>query len=362
MLAARIHEYQKPLLIEDIPTPILQNRDQVIIKIEATGLCHSDIHLINGEWKQSIPLNLPVTPGHEICGRVEEIGAGIPNGFLNVGDTVAVFGGWGCGVCFYCKGGNEQSCSAARWPGIFKDGGFSQYMLVDSYRFLVNVDTIKRQYSDYGNKVKIDSHHIAPLTDAGLTPYRAIKKIKSLLGPSKSIGIMGIGGLGYYAVQYAKILGQTSTVVAFDRKDKKLELSKKLGVDFALNIYDGDFQTKKEEILKITGGNGLDVIIDCVGAESTINDSMRLLNKNGTLVIVGLFGNLIKVPLVSTVINEQKIIGSLWGNYNELKEVITLQMMGQLKHDIIEFPLDQINNSIELLKTGDIFGRAVIIP
>lgn len=362
MLSARIHKYGEPLIIEDIPKPTIKKPDQVILKVEATGLCHSDLHLINGEWKNTIPLNLPVIPGHEICGRVDAVGEGLPEGFLSIGDIVAVFGGWGCGVCIYCKQGNEQMCLSANWPGIFRDGGFSEYILVESYRSLINITSIQKQFSKLGFNYEINPKDIAPLTDAGLTPYRAIKKIKDTLGPSKNIGIMGIGGLGYYAVQYAKIMGQSATVVAFDKKEKKLDLSKKMGADYVINISEGDFQKNREEVLRITGGNGLDVIIDCVGAENTISKSIKLLNKNGILVIVGLFGNLIQAPLISIVINEQKIMGSLWGNYNELKEVITLQISGKLKHHVTEFPLKSINEPIDLLKKGEIMGRAVIVP
>ena len=105
----------------------------------ATGLCHSDLHLIDGDWKKSIPLQLPITPGHEIAGWIEELGDSVPKGILNKGDMVAVFGGWGCGVCVYCKNGDEQMCSFGKWPGIMTNGGFAEYVLVDSYRFLINV-------------------------------------------------------------------------------------------------------------------------------------------------------------------------------------------------------------------------------
>ena len=146
----------------------------------------------------------------------------IPKDFIQKGDMVAVFGGWGCGVCIYCKQGDEQSCPIAKWPGISKDGGFSEYLLVDSYRFLINV-TDSQEIASSGTKFRIEE--IAPLTDAGLTPYRAIKTVRNMLGPGKSIGVVGIGGLGYYAVQYAKMLGQSSVVVAFDLKEEKLKSS-----------------------------------------------------------------------------------------------------------------------------------------
>jgi alcohol dehydrogenase, propanol-preferring len=276
MLSARIHKYQSPLTIENIEKPVITKGEQVLVKVGATGLCHSDLHLINGDWKNSISLQLPTTPGHEIAGWVEETGVSVPKDILNRGDMVAAFGGWGCGVCAYCKNGDEQICNFVKWPGITTDGGFAEYVLVDSYRFLVNI----QQNGDNGNEgrngesSKLRIEELAPLTDAGLTPYRAIKRIRNLLGPGKNIAIVGIGGLGHYAIQYAKILGQSANVIALDRKDEKLQLAKRMGADFTINMsslkrkyHEGDQQQQqqqqhqqqgaadiREEILEITKG------------------------------------------------------------------------------------------------------------
>src|SRR5947207_8817589 len=141
MLSARIHEYQKPLVIEKIPKPAGMQGEQVLVRVAAAGLCHSDLHLINGEWKDVIPVPLRITPGHEVDGWIEEMGNSVPQGVLNKGDLVVVFGGWGCGICIDCKGGDEQLCNFASWPGFSSyDGGFSENILVPSYRFLIRVD------------------------------------------------------------------------------------------------------------------------------------------------------------------------------------------------------------------------------
>jgi alcohol dehydrogenase, propanol-preferring len=355
MLSATIHQYQSPLVLQQTPKPKIIHGEQVMVKVGATGLCHSDLHLVNGDWKKSIPLQLPKIPGHEIAGWIEEIGDSVPEGLLQKGDEVAVFGGWGCGICTQCKNGNEQLCNYTKWPGITVDGGFSEYILVDSYRFLIKIQ-------GGGGKSKLSIEELAPLTDAGLTPYRAIKKIRHTLGPGKVIAVMGIGGLGYYAVQYAKILGQTSDIIALDRQDERLQLAETVGADFTINTSKYEKQKIKEQVLTATNGRGVDIVIDCVGTESTVYNSIRLLNKGGMLVLVGLFGNQITLPLVPTVINEYSIIGSLWGNYNELREVIDLAKKKILKHSIQKFPLNRINEVISLLKEGKIIGRAVIIP
>src|SRR5215213_9738115 len=168
----------------------------------------------------------------------------------------------------------------------------------------------------------------------------AIKKIRHLLGPGKSIAIFGIGGLGSYAIQYAKILGQLSTVIALDRQEDKLQLAATLGADYMINVST-NHQNIRNEIIKITGGRGVDVVIDCVGAEDTIEDSSRIISKGGVLVLVGLFGSQIKLPLVRTVLQEYQLYGSLWGNYNELREVIELAKANKIKHNIKKFSLSE---------------------
>jgi propanol-preferring alcohol dehydrogenase len=330
--------------------------------VGAAGLCHSDLHLINGEWKDVLPLKLPKTPGHEIAGWIEEIGESVPESAqMKEGDLVAVFGGWGCGICIYCKRGDEQLCDFPRWPGLSDyDGGYSDYVMVPTYRFLIKVE---KRLLTTNNSNNIRPEELAPLTDAGLTPYRAIKKIRHLLGPGKTIAIFGIGGLGSYAIQYARILGQSSTVIALDRREEKLQLAEKFGADHIVNISKS--QNIRSEITnKISEGKGtgVDVVIDCVGADATIEDSCRILNKGGSLVVVGLFGSQIKIPLVRAVLQEYQAYGSLWGNYIELREVIELAKTGKIKHSIQKFPLSEINEAIQHLKNGKIVGRGVVIP
>jgi propanol-preferring alcohol dehydrogenase len=350
--AARIHKYDSPLKIDEIQKPVISSPEQVIVKVGATGLCHSDLHLIHGDWQKTLPLNLPKTPGHEIAGWVEEIGNEVPTNSIKRGDLVAVFGGWGCGYCSYCKSGDEQMCKFAKWPGLSEhDGGFSEYILVPSHRFLVKADN---------TNTMLNPQDLAPLTDAGLTPYRAIKKIRHVLSADKNIAIIGVGGLGFYAIQYAQILGSGANVTAMDRSDKKLALSEDIGADYTVNIQNSnDF---KEFVHPITQGHGFDVILDTVGLESTLKLAVSSLNKNGALVVVGLFGKQITMPLFQTVIQEYQVYGSLWGNYNELCEVIDLAKKGKIKHRLHKFSLSDINNAIELLRKGEIDGRAVIVP
>lgn len=349
MLSARIHEYQKPLVVENVPKPSDIHGEAVLVRIGGAGLCHSDLHLVNGEWKEAIPLQLPKTPGHENAGWVEEIGDTVPEGLFTKGELVAIFGGWGCGICTFCKRGDEQLCIAPQWPGLSqRDGGYAEYIAVPSYRFLVKVP----------KKGGLNPEELAPLTDAGLTPYRAVRKVRHMLGPGTSIAVVGMGGLGSYGIQYARLLAPHSIVIAIDRNDNKLSLAGDFGADHTINST----RDIRKEVLQITGGRGVDVVIDTVGAENTISDSVRILAKGGTLVVVGLFGGQIKIPLLPAVVNEYQVLTSLWGNYNELKEVIELASQRKIKHVYQRFPLTEINRAIDLLRHGQIAGRAVIVP
>jgi propanol-preferring alcohol dehydrogenase len=350
MLSARIYEYKKPLVVESVPKPSNITGEAVLVKVGAAGLCHSDLHLMNGEWKDAIPLALPHIPGHENAGWIEEIGDKVPEGLFSKGELIAIFGGWGCGICTFCKRGDEQLCVAARWPGLSDPGGYSEYMVVPSYRFLVKIP----------KKGRLNPEELAPLTDAGLTPYRAIKKVGHMLGPGTNIAVVGMGGLGSYGIQYARLLAPNSTVIAIDRNDKKLSLAQNFGADHTVNS--ATTKDIREEVQELTDGKGVDVVLDTVGAENTIADSTRILAKGGALVVVGLFGSQIRMPLLPAVVNEYQAIASLWGNYNELKEVIELASQRKIKHAYQSFPLREINQAIDLLRHGRIMGRAVIVP
>src|SRR5687767_6237209 len=235
MLAARMHEYHKPLLLEQVQEAKNLSGENVLVKVGGAGICRTDIQMIDGYFREYLNLELPCTPGHEIAGWVEDTGNLVPENFVQKGDLVVVYGGQGCSVCSQCKGGNEQICANGKWPGFGPEGGYSEFVLVPTYKYLIRID----------KETNLKPEDIAPLTDAGLTTYRAIRKVKHVVGPDKSIAIIGIGGLGSYAIQYAKILSAGSTVLAFDRNDDKLELAKQNGADHVINI-----KNKKSEDIR----------------------------------------------------------------------------------------------------------------
>jgi alcohol dehydrogenase, propanol-preferring len=352
MFAARMHAYKKPLVLEDVPRPPI-TPDQVLVRVEAAGMCRTDFQMVDGYFSESLSLPFPATPGHEIAGSIEEIGSGVPaTANLAVGDQVVVVGGWGEGSCRHCRAGNEQICGHGAWPGFGPYGGYSEFVPVPA-KYLIRVD----------RKYNLKSEELAPLTDAGLTPYRGIKKLRAagVVGPDRLLGVFGAGGLGMYAVQYAKLLSSGASVVAFARSDEKLQIAREHGADYVLNTRGKSIADIRLELKQLTGQSELDAAIDCVGAEETLQIGFGLLTTAGAYVSVGLVGNRINIPLFPFVAREYSYFGSFWGNYTDMVEVMRLAQAGLIKHSIERIQPADINEYLERLRDGDVIGRAVIM-
>jgi alcohol dehydrogenase, propanol-preferring len=352
MLAGRMHEYHKPIILEQVQEAKNLSGEQVLVKVGGAGICRTDLQMIDGYFKEYLDLQLPCTLGHEIAGWVEEFGDSVPENFIKKGDLVVVFSSWGCGVCPQCKSGNEQICGKGKWAGFGPEGGYSEFVLIPSYKYLIKVD----------KESNLKPEEIAPLTDAGLTTYRAIRKVKHILGPGKSIAIIGMGGLGSYAVQYARILSAGSTVLAFDRNDAKLDLAKRNGADHVINIKNKKSEDIRSEVNKATGRNEVNAAIDVVGTEESIAMGFSMLATEGAYVSSGLVGKQIKIPLFPFVSREFQYYGSFWGNYNDLREVMELAKKGLIKHNVQKFSLSEANDALDLLREGKILGRGVLVP
>jgi propanol-preferring alcohol dehydrogenase len=349
MKAIRIREYGKPMVLEDIPVPDIQPHE-ALIKVRACGMCRSDVQLLDGYFRSYADIPTPITPGHEIAGTVEKLGSLVTKSLgLGEGDHVVVAPGWGDGTCRHCLIGNTHICPNVRWPGFGQYGGYAEYIPVPA-RYLVKADK------------RLGFDEIAPLTDAGLTPYRGIKKLRDAgaLGAGRVVGVFGIGGLGAYAVQYARLLGGGAVVVAFGRSADKLVVAKEHGADHAISIKGKSPGDIRKELAAATGQPDLDAIVDCVGASSLFELGFALLGISGHYVNVGLVGDRIDVPLFPRVSKEQTFHGSYWGNNGDLSEVMALAAQGKIQHSIKTISLEQVNEHIELLRAGDIVGRAVI--
>jgi alcohol dehydrogenase, propanol-preferring len=351
MRAARIYGYSQPLVLEEVEIPEI-TPDEVLVKVEAAGMCRTDVQLLDGYFNESLPLAFPAIPGHEIAGSVEKIGTRVPpTANFAEGDQVVVVGGWGDGVCRQCRVGDEQICGHGRWPGFGTYGGYGEFIPVP-YKYLIRID----------KRYNMTAEELAPLTDAGLTPYRGIKKLRQAgtLGPDRVVAVIGVGGLGAYAVQYAKLLSSGASVVAFGRNDGKLAIAQENGADYVINTREMSIASIRTELMKATGRSEIDAAIDCAGAEESIRMGFSLLATSGAFVSVGLIGTKINIPLFPFVAREFSYHGSFWGNYSDLSEVIALAQAGKIKHSLKRVRFEDINETLDLLRDGDIVGRAVV--
>ena len=262
-----------------------------------------------------------------------------------------VVGGWGDGVCRHCQRGDTQICSHGQWPGFGPNGGYAEFLPVPP-RYLIKLD----------KRFNLKAEELAPLTDAGLTPYRGIKKLRDAgaLGPDRVLAVFGIGGLGNYAVQYAKLLGGGAAVVAVARNPDKLAIARDLGADHVISTKGKSLDGVRSDLRRATGRSEIDAVIDCAGVEEMIRMGFGLLATGGHYSSCGLVGDRIDMPLFPFVAREYTYHGSFWGNYNDLSEVIALASRGRLRHVVKTIRFEDVNETLELMRSGEVVGRAVI--
>ena len=343
MQAVRFMGVGRKAQIEDVPRPS-PGPGQVLIKIGGAGVCHSDLHVMEEE----LGFKAPFTLGHENAGWVAALGQGV-TGFKE-GDPVAVYGPWGCGRCHACQLSMENYCE--KWAevggfggGLGLDGGMADYMLVPFARLLVPLGDLTPAKA-------------APLSDAALTPYHAIKRALPHLNAESTVVVLGVGGLGHMALQLLRVLAPVR-IVAADVDDKKLEQAKTLGADHIVNNRNAS--EAAERILEITGRRGAGLVLDCVGVQPTVALGAKLLGRNSVWTIVGLGGGHHDFHHGSTPYGTSMSI-PYWGSRVELMEVIAMARDGRIHAETTEFPLNQAVDVYSKLKAGHITGRAVLVP
>ncbi|MFJ1806936.1 MULTISPECIES: NAD(P)-dependent alcohol dehydrogenase [unclassified Streptomyces] len=331
--------------VVEIPVPE-PGPGQVLLKVTAAGICHSDLAVMG--WPEELfPYALPLALGHEGVGTVAALGAGVTS--VAEGEAVAVYGPWGCGSCPKCAEGKENCCPHAAGlgimpPGLGSPGALAEYMLVDSPRHLVPLHGL-------------DPVQAAPLTDAGLTPYHAIRGSLPKLVPGSTAVVIGVGGLGHLAVQLLRAL-TPARVVALDVSEEKLELAAKVGAHETL-LSDGEAVARLREL---TGGMGAEVVLDFVGAEATLAVAAASVAVAGDVTVVGLGGGTLAVGFGGGLPFEVSATFPYWGSRTELMDVLELARRGLVSAHVETFTLDQAPEAYERLHAGDINGRAVILP
>ncbi|MCE0508908.1 zinc-dependent alcohol dehydrogenase [Microbacterium aurugineum] len=333
MRSAVVREFASPAQVEERPLP-QPGPGQVLVRLETCGLCHTDIHAMHGDWP--VKPNLPLVPGHEGVGIVEQLGDGVMN--RTIGQRVAMpWLGHACGECRYCIDGRENLCEAQFNNGYAVDGGFSEYMVADS-RFATPVPD---------GVTPVDA---APLTCAGVTTYAAIKNAR--VTPGETVVIFGIGGLGHLAVQYARLVG--AKVIAVDVTDEKLELASELGADHVVNAGEAD------AVAEIRRLGGADVAVVLAVAPTVFDQAFSSLNRGGRLVLVSLpAGGELTVPIFDTVLKGISIIGSIVGTRQDLTEVFALHAAGRTRVVTETRELQQVNSSVDEVLAGTVPARLV---
>jgi alcohol dehydrogenase, propanol-preferring len=349
MKAARIIEPKQPLEISEVETP--KPKDvEVLVKVKAVGVCHSDLHLWEGGYDTGDGfmkvtdrgVKFPVIPGHEIVGTITEMGSAV-QGF-SVGDNVLVYPWIGCGNCPACRVGNDNLCDAPRSLGVFQNGGYAEYVVIPHFKFLAKVSGI-------------DLDAAASLACSGLTAYSAIKKANA--NSQHNIVILGAGGLGLMGVQLARAITRAN-IICVDIDDSKLQTAKELGADHVVNSKDPEAVQK---IMSLCGGKGADSVIDFVNAPPTVKMGLAVLRKRGSLILVGLFGGAIELSLVTVPLKAITIQGAYTGSYNDMLELLGLAQRGVINPIISKkYGLADANVALEDLKERKILGRAVINP
>ena len=326
MKAAVVHDFRQPLRIEELPKPE-PGFGEIVVKIEASGLCHTDIHAAHGDWP--VKPKLPFIPGHEGVGIVESVGAGVTN--VKEGDRVAIpWLGYACGDCKYCASGWETLCERQLNTGYFLDGAYAQYA---------------KAYAKYVGIVPagVSALDAAPLTCAGVTTYKAVKV--SGARPSELVAVFGVGGLGHLALQYAKIAG--ATVAAIDLLDERLQSARELGADITINASTHD---PVEELKK---WGGADAAICVAVSPKAFEQAYRSLRRGGRLVFVALpADNYIQLPIFETVLNGIHVIGSIVGTRADLAETFALHAAGKTRVLVETRALDQVNEAFEDVEHG----------
>lgn len=334
MKAAVVHEFGKPLVIEEVPVPEVPP-GQVLVKVVASGVCHTDLHAAEGDWP--VKPSLPFIPGHEGVGYVAAVGAGVTH--VKEGDRVGV--PWlhtACGHCEHCITGWETLCDSQQMTGYTVNGGYAEYVLADP---------------GYVGKLPdaLEFAPAAPVLCAGVTVYKGLKMLECK--PGDWVAISGIGGLGHMAVQYAKAMG--FHVIAVDVADEKLALAKTLGADVTLNAAQVDPVAEIQKQIK--GAHG--ILVTAV-SRSAFGQALGMLHKRGTMSLVGLPPGDFGLPIFDVVLNAKTVRGSIVGTRKDLEEALAFAGEGKVKTHYSTDKIENINDIFGRMKAGHIDGRIVL--
>jgi len=333
MKAAVVRAFGQPLVIEDVPVPV-PGRGEILVKVKACGVCHTDLHAASGDWP--VKPQPPFIPGHEAAGVVAALGPDV-TGF-RLGDAVGV--AWlhdACLACEYCETGWETLCEHQHNTGYSVNGGFAEYV-VASAAFAARLPA------------NVDFAAVAPILCAGVTTYKGLNETR----PGEWVLISGVGGLGQVAIQYAKAMGLK--VVALDIAEDKLKLARDSGAELAVNALSAD---AVERVLQATGGGAHGILVTAVST-AAFAQALKMVRRKGTISLVGLPPGEFPTPIFDVVLKRITVRGSIVGTRRDLDEAIAFAAEGKVRAEITKAPLADINAIFERMKAGKIDGRMVL--
>jgi propanol-preferring alcohol dehydrogenase len=338
MKAAVLREFKKPLTIEEVSQP-RPEAGEVLIRIEACGVCHSDLHVADGDWAQFAKIvKTPLILGHEIAGIVAEKGAAVQD--LQIGDRVGVpWVHWTCGECEFCREGNENLCRRQKITGVTVDGGYAEFVKAPASHVARIPDNLSFIQA-------------APLLCAGVTVYRALKHANIL--PGQRLAIFGIGGLGHLALQFGQALG--AEVVAIDISEEKLALARSFGASATLNASTANV------IKEMRNMGGAHVSLVTSAARASYDTAFSCVRPTGTLLVVGLPADPICFPPILMTAGEIRIHASTVGTRQDLREVLAMTAAGKVHCQVAARPLAEVNEALDQLRRGQVSGRLVLAP
>lgn len=341
MRAVQVVGYHQNLQMNEIPEPELQGPLDVIIKIGAAGVCRTDLHILEEQWAPKTNVPLPYTIGHENAGWVHKVGEAVTN--VKVGDKVILHPLLTCGQCRACRIGDDVHCENSQFPGIDTNGGYAEYLRTSS-RSCVKLDD------------SLEPADVAALADAGLTAQHAVAKASKLLRPGDFCLVVGAGGLGHIGIQCMKAMS-AATLVVLDRNPEALALAKELGADHTI-LADGSHVDK---VLELTGGHGAQAILDFVGEGGATSENVKMLRRAGFYYVIG-YGENINVPTIDIISTEISFIGNLVGSYSDLQDLMALAAQGKVKLHTQKYSLDDFQQALDDLDSGNVRGRAILVP
>jgi NAD+-dependent secondary alcohol dehydrogenase Adh1 len=341
MRAVRLHSYDQPLRLDEVPEPTITSPHDVIVRVGGAGLCRTDLHVQQGWFAPLGLVELPFTLGHENAGWIHEVGTAVAG--VSVGDAVICHPQLSCGLCPACRRGEDMQCTQGlNFTGLTREGGFAE-LLKTTDRGVLRLPP------------GIEPFAVAPHADAGLTVMHVVRKAVPVLEAGTRVIVVGIGGLGHIAIQCLRAL-TPAEIIAVDEDPEALKVAGDCGAHHLVPASD-----QAAQVREITGGAGAEAVIDFVGEDASIGEALNMVRVGGSYYVVG-YGGTLSVPTLQLVLTQVSVVGSAVGNHDDLRELVALAAAGAVNVRTRSYPLEAFADALDDLQHGRMHGRGVLVP